>query len=130
MPVRKDLVKAYPDGSLRTKEWLAIRNQVLRKAGRRCQECQARDRSGFIVFDDADGPIDRWTLDLFGHRHAPHGARLITIYLSIAHLNHDPSDNRKSNLKALCLRCHLDHDRANHWAVKRQARAIRDLFAM
>lgn len=32
------------------------------------------------------------------------------VVLTIAHLNHDPRDNRADNLAALCQRCHLKYD--------------------
>lgn len=35
----------------------------------------------------------------------------IVIVLTIAHLNHDVTDNRPENLKALCQRCHNNHDK-------------------
>lgn len=34
--------------------------------------------------------------------------------LTVAHLNHDPSDNSPGNLRALCSVCHLRHDAAHH----------------
>jgi hypothetical protein len=34
--------------------------------------------------------------------------------LTVAHLNHDPQDNRDENLKAMCQRCHLRYDRDLH----------------
>jgi hypothetical protein len=36
------------------------------------------------------------------------------VILTVAHLNHTPSDCRDSNLKALCQRCHLRYDREHH----------------
>ena len=34
--------------------------------------------------------------------------------LSVAHLNHTPSDMRLENLKVMCNYCHLHHDRLHH----------------
>jgi hypothetical protein len=49
-----------------------------------------------------------------------------------AHLDHDPSNNRQRNLKSLCQRCHMIHDRPHHLAQRRITyllrRAIGDLF--
>lgn len=36
------------------------------------------------------------------------------IVLTIAHLDHDVTNNEMSNLKALCQRCHLNHDRQDN----------------
>lgn len=36
--------------------------------------------------------------------------REVKIVLTIAHLNHDVTDNRPENLAALCQRCHNQHD--------------------
>jgi len=52
--------------------------------------------------------------------------------LATAHLDHDPTNNRPRNLKALCQRCHLIHDRVEHLRRRavtyRARRAIGDLF--
>ena len=42
--------------------------------------------------------------------------------LTVAHLNHDTTDNRDENLKAMCQRCHLRMDNELH---VRNARATR-----
>lgn len=40
--------------------------------------------------------------------------KCIVIVLTIAHLDHDISNNADSNLKALCQRCHLAYDKDKH----------------
>ncbi len=40
--------------------------------------------------------------------------RIITVVLTVAHLNHNPEDNRDKNLKAFCQWCHLVYDRSHH----------------
>jgi hypothetical protein len=61
-------------------------------------------------------------------------ARLRTthVVLAAAHLDHDPANNRLRNLRGLCQRCHLIHDRPHHLAQRRITyllrRAIGDLF--
>ncbi len=49
--------------------------------------------------------------------------RWVRIVLTIAHLNHDPRDNRDENLQALCQWCHLHHDVRFHHANARRTRA-------
>ncbi|MGQ0669242.1 MAG: hypothetical protein ACT4PO_06175 [Actinomycetota bacterium] len=36
------------------------------------------------------------------------------VMLTVAHLNHTPSDCRAENLKAMCQRCHLRYDVDHH----------------
>ena len=61
-------------------------------------------------------------------------ARLRTtrVVLAAAHLDHDPANNRLRNLRGLCQRCHLIHDRPHHLAQRRITyllrRASGDLF--
>ena len=55
------------------------------------------------------------------------------VVLASCHLDHDPGNNRPRNLAALCQRCHMIHDAAEHrrrrWSKAHQARAAGDLFA-
>lgn len=45
---------------------------------------------------------------------------LILTVLTVAHLDHDISNNDLSNLKALCQKCHLDYDKEHHKKNSRQ----------
>jgi hypothetical protein len=99
--------------------WPAISIQVRTEAGMRCEWCKvgnyavgARDCAGMWwsfdrIDNTADGVIARW----FGR-----SPDIVRIVLTVAHLDHDPSNNRRSNLAALCQRCHLNHDRDQHMA--------------
>jgi 5-methylcytosine-specific restriction endonuclease McrA len=46
------------------------------------------------------------------------------VVLTIAHLDHEPSHNERSNLMVACQGCHLHYDRAHH-AQTRAARLER-----
>ena len=54
------------------------------------------------------------------------------VVLAAAHLDHDPTNNRLRNLRSLCQRCHMLHDRTYHLAQRRITyrlrRALGDLF--
>jgi hypothetical protein len=57
--------------------------------------------------------------------------RQTRVVLAAAHLDHDPSDNRVGNLKSLCQRCHLLHNRPHRLARRITyllRRALGDLF--
>lgn len=51
--------------------------------------------------------------------------RWVYIVLTIAHLNHQPADNRDENLAALCQWCHLKHDVRFHRASARRTLSAR-----
>jgi len=40
--------------------------------------------------------------------------KLSKVVLTVAHLDHNKNNNRFSNLKALCQKCHLNYDRSRH----------------
>jgi len=54
------------------------------------------------------------------------------VYLACAHLDHDPGNKDPKNLKALCQRCHILHDRTEHprqrWFTYYAKRASGGLF--
>jgi len=58
--------------------------------------------------------------------------RTTRVALAAAHLDHDPTNNRLRNLKALCQRCHMLHDHEEHQRRRlltlRMRNAIGDLF--
>lgn len=101
----------YPDN------WPAISLQVRTEAGNRCEWCKvanyaegARDCAGmWWSFDriesTSDAVIERW----FGRY-----PDIVRIVLTVAHVDHDTANGERSNLAALCQRCHLNHDREQH----------------
>ncbi len=58
--------------------------------------------------------------------------RMTKVVLATAHLDHDPTNNRTRNLKALCQRCHMIHDREERrrqrWLTMHMRKALGDLF--
>ena len=58
--------------------------------------------------------------------------RMTRVVLAAAHLDSDPTNNRVKNLRALCQRCHMLHDRPHHlaqrWITYRRRSAVGDLF--
>jgi hypothetical protein len=98
-------------------DWERIRTAILARAGDRCERCGvanhaygARDRDGtWHDADDIEAMNGTVGAELFGDF-----PKMIRIVLTVAHLNHDTTDNRDENLKPLCQRCHLNHDREHH----------------
>ena len=102
MPVTKERQRRYPGGSLQSKPWKILRARILTRAYDRCEGspdypgCRARN----------------------GKPHPTTGSKVV---LTIAHMDHDPANNRESNLRALCQRCHLFHDREDHARSRRRS---------
>jgi hypothetical protein len=57
----------------------------------------------------------------------PHPETGSKVVLTVAHLSHNIKDNREENLKALCQKCHLNHDRALHVFNRKYGRDTRRL---
>jgi len=102
MPIRPERRALYPPPG----EWRRIREAILERAGDCCEGsprypgCRAAN----------------------GEPHPRTGSKVV---LTIAHLNHDPTDNRPENLSALCQACHLGHDLSLHAENRRLRRFVR-----
>ena len=133
MPIRSSQKAVYPE----RKEWQRIRDKVLARAGYACEQCQKPNHKMVPIAKDGV-----WFDYEFGWRDstgAPHSAPSLEderahvhMVLTIAHRNHDPTDNGMENLAALCQRCHLVYDRELHVRnaadTRRSRKAMGDLF--
>ena len=140
MPIKPENKALYPP----KREWLKIRADILERAGNRCETCgvmngryiyrHAEDKAVFIYyiastdgFTRADGtPIRQSEIpDGFDV-----GKQPVTVVLTIAHLDNNPSNNDPSNLRALCQYHHLTLDAQHHAnnAAKTRAAGQLDLF--
>lgn len=101
MPINPEKMKLYPGGSIRSPEWLAIRERILDRAGHVCE--------GTPQHPDCRAPN--------GKTHPETGSKVV---LTIAHMDWDETNSEDDNLKALCQRCH------NKWdAPQRRQNAAR-----
>jgi hypothetical protein len=142
MPIRPEHRWLYPI------DWPEISRIVrFQRGGGRCEYCRrphGRHVAQLLESDGAwwDVEIRSWR-DGRGRllRRPPRFIALDAIrmtrrpvYLATAHLNHDPSFSgpRWRNLAALCQRCHMIHDAAEHrrrrWWNAFRRRALGDLF--
>ena len=135
MPIRRDLRPLYPPN------WPELSRQVrFERAGGVCQNCgrphgaRLRCLPDGRWFDpvqntwrDRRGKPARWP-DLV----EAVGIRTTRVVLAAAHLDHDPRRNGWRNLRSLCQRCHILHDRPYHlaqrWITYRLRYALGDLF--
>lgn len=117
--------KKYP------KNWKSeIRPRILKRANNCCEFCGLenyitgyRDKEGkFYESMEIMNTLDNTGYDYFEHElaHIPEDKGPIKIVLTIAHLDHDIKNNSDDNLKALCPKCHLNHDKYLHLKSRQQ----------
>ncbi len=135
MPIRPELRWFYPI------DWPELSRAIrFGRAKGRCETC--RRPHGQTVSCLADG---RWRDDETGRWRDGEGRRCATpspdalaqarstrVVLAAAHLDHDPANNHARNLRSLCQRCHMLHDRPHHlaqrWITYRLRWALGALF--
>lgn len=86
-----------------------IRPEALKKASYKCENCSAKHHS--VGYRDNKGEwieCDKFMVEWCKSK----GITVKKLFLQIAHLDHNPSNNSPENLKALCPRCHLLNDKA------------------
>ena len=110
--------KKYP------KDWKKIRARILERERHSCKECGAKNYD--IGYRDNRGNWNQIECSHQGDAEAEWaksvGYKIIKIVLTIAHLNHDISDNSDENLAALCQLHHLRHDISHHKENSRNTR--------
>jgi 5-methylcytosine-specific restriction endonuclease McrA len=116
MPIRPCDRDRYP------RDWKSIRARILERAGHRCEFCGIENSA--IGRRRRDGSFERWG-GMEAEIGSLEGIRLTRIVLTVAHLDHTPENNNDSNLRALCQRCHLLHDRQQHVRNARNSRLRR-----
>jgi len=126
------------------KDWPRIRAEIRARAGERCEQCCAPNgatiargakgtpAAGTYMLEDGTVRDAVTGADLGRARGTEYDAdRHIVVVLTVAHLDHDEQNNDPANLRALCQRCHLSHDRednaARRRASKRAAQAVGEL---
>jgi|SRR6185369_17923719 5-methylcytosine-specific restriction endonuclease McrA len=64
-----------------------------------------------------------WCCEWCGAKYGePHPETGSIVVLSVAHLNHDTTQNERDNLAVLCARCHLRYDAKYHAANAKRTR--------
>lgn len=135
MPIRSDLRSLYPAN------WRDISRRVrFERAEGKCQDCKRPHGLEIRCLPDGrwfDPSVQTWRSARGRQVRWPDLLEAIetrswTVQLAAAHLDHQPSNCRLRNLRALCQRCHLIHDRPHHLARRRityrRRWAVGDLF--
>lgn len=137
MPIRPENKGRYP------KDWKAISKRIREeRAKNQCEQCRAPNgefvargvnrHAGTYMLPDGEVRSEESGETLGYARGSEYCARGLTkIVLTVAHLDHTPENNAEENLKALCQKCHLNHDRDEHKRTRARTRRnhTRELFA-
>ena len=135
MPIRSELRRLYPT------HWPEISRRVrFDRAKGKCERCQRPHGTTVRCLPDGRwfDPSDRTWRD--GRGRSARWPTLVEaiemrttrVVLAAAHLDNDPANNRLRNLRSLCQRCHMIHDRSYHlaqrWITYRFRYALGDIF--
>jgi len=92
MPIKPENKKLYPEN------WKKISKRIrFERAKNKCEVCGTENYK----------------------LHPDTGSKVV---LTVAHLDHNPQNNREENLKAMCQRCHLRYDSEHHAKTRRATR--------
>lgn len=115
------------------KNWPEIRAGIRLRSNNHCEQCRAPNRE-LIVRGDADGRdagtymlphgevFDAVTGEFRGFARGSEyeGSKFTEVVLTVAHIDHDESNNDPENLAALCSRCHFALDASDNQRRRRE----------
>lgn len=105
-------------------KWTLIVRLIKKREHNRCKFCHLPN--GWIIKRNKDGTFRNWSQferneyyykwqrGGYSKRGAIKALGLTQVVLTVAHLDHDKTNNRFHNLAALCQACHLKHDIHQH----------------
>ena len=85
-----------------------IRPAILKRDKYQCVVCLVKHRKTYVFpkegghFLIPENEIEDWV---------SYGDKAYKIFLQVAHLDQDPTNNDYSNLRSMCPKCHLNFDR-------------------
>jgi len=129
------------DYSLYPKDWKTrIRPDILKRADNKCEKCGVANyavgywdcNDKFWTGGECLDKLEDSGYDVFSEGnelgHISGDQKPIKIVLTISHTDHDINNNDYGNLKALCQRHHLEHDRGLHQETRNKKKGLQKLF--
>jgi len=92
MPIKEENKKLYPENWKEISEYIRFE-----RAGNKCEVCGLPNYAY----------VNKHTRELC----LEDEENAIKIVLTVAHLDHNPTNNDPNNLKAMCQKCHNSYDR-------------------
>lgn len=114
-------------------EWKTrIRPDILERDGNCCKFCGVANHSIIHRWGKLNYEWDYWPEGIASEAWTLDGLKSTKIVLTIAHLDHDKTNNDYDNLAALCQKCHLGidlkHHMANARATRTKKKGLQELF--
>lgn len=117
--------KLYPE------DWKTrIRPSILAREDNRCKFCNVPNGATIERFTNQNNqPCYKYQSSIYLADNGefidniiemPIGGKCVKIVLTIAHLDHDITNNNFDNLAALCQRCHLRYDAKQHAQTRKK----------
>ncbi len=136
MPIRREHRWLYPI------DWPQLSAMIrFERAKGRCESCGRPHGRRILHLGDGrwwDAEFNTWrngrgrALRRVTFSFKLEGIRSTKVVLATAQLDHDPTNSTLRNLKALCQRCHMAHDRDEHrrrrWLTLHMRKALGDFF--
>lgn len=104
-------------------DWKAISAAVRQDAGNRCEFCGVENHYWIHRHKYADEWVYHYDFGKLSAIDQRLYKSMILVVLTVAHLDHDTRNNDRSNLRALCQKCHLTYDAQHHAQNARKTRA-------
>ena len=114
-------------------EWKTkIRPDILERDNHCCKFCGVTNNRIIHRRGKGTGDWDYWPEGMQSEAWTLDGLKSTKIVLTIAHLDHDKTNNDYDNLAALCQKCHLGIDLKHHMFNARETRkkkkGLQELF--
>jgi len=116
MPIKPENKKLYP------KNWKEIRRQILKRADNKCEFCGVENYA--VGFRNDKGEFIN-VCKCAWHSGMADLSKIVRIILTIAHLDHNPTNNNPDNLRALCQKCHNNYDKQHRAETRRKTKEMR-----
>jgi 5-methylcytosine-specific restriction endonuclease McrA len=122
------------------KNWKEISLRIRERDGQKCKFCgvgnkdyihRTPDKPGDFVVVATQEEMDKTPFYAWEaiDGYAILDLKVIQVVLTVAHLDHDSTNNADSNLAALCQRCHLRLDTDQHKANSAKTRHLKKVAA-